>query len=218
MRELPAETFGRVISLNMTDLLFFVSSSTVGRFHDVESVHRYLPIPEEIVHSTDHYRVHKMVKAYYESLIPEGHTYFMGDFSLRKGSNIYGLIFGSNSLLGLKKFVDACWRVDDRTGEANYSIDREDFDNPTPLLFDLKPHKVDIFEQALKGLILDGRLATNRDVVEYTLRNGMLCSHAREVLRLLAKEGIIESAVPISYGSVQKTAKPIRIVPKEGRK
>lgn len=104
LRELPAETFQSILSLSTTDLIFFVSSSIARRFHHVEVVHRLLPIPEETVHATEHYRAHKMVKAYYESLVPNECNYYLGDFSLQKEKNIYGLIFGSHSLRGLEKF------------------------------------------------------------------------------------------------------------------
>lgn len=218
VRELGEDTFRSIVALPMTDLLFFVSSSTVERFHHVEEVHRLLPIPEDIIHATPHYRVHKMVRSYYESLLRPDQKYYLGDFSLRREQNIYGLIFGSNSLRGLEKFVATCWGIDSKTGEANYSIDGEDLDNPTPSLFGFKPLKIEAFERALRKLLLDHRLTNNWEILEYSLRNGMLGKHAKAVLRALVNEGILEEVIPLSFDSVKDGIRSVRFKPRKGVK
>ena len=198
--QLPIPTFLSITELDMTDLIFFVSSSTFRRFHDLPEIKKYLTIPEDMIHTTDYLRIHKLVRLYYESQLPAGKEYFMGDFSLKKDANIYGLVFGSNHLLGLYKFVSTCLELDGKTGEANYSIDREKTDDSNLWLFPPPPPaKVTIFQEDLAQLIKSGHLSTNRAVLEYYLKNGMLCKHARPVLQALKAEGWIESVVAISY-------------------
>ena len=199
LRELPVNTFLSIVALDMTDLLFFVSSSTLVRFHELPEVRAYLPIPEDMIHGTEYYRIHKAVKRYYESQIPQEKEYYMGDFSLKKDANIYGVVFGSNHLLGLQKFVSTCWELDGKTGQANYDIDRESIDDSIPYLIPPVPRKVSFFQRVLASLVKNGQLRTNRDILEYYLTNGMLCRHAKPVLTKLKAERLIEKAVPISY-------------------
>jgi three-Cys-motif partner protein len=198
--QLPVPTFLSITELEMTDLIFFVSSSTFRRFHDLPDIKKYLQIPEDMIHATQYFRIHKLVKRYYESQLPAGKQYFMGDFSLKKDANIYGLVFGSNHLRGLDKFVATCWELDGKTGEANYSIDREPMEDSNLLLFPLPPPlKIAIFQEALTNLIKSGQITTNRGVLEYSLKNGMLARQAKEVLRKLKADGLIETAVSVSY-------------------
>ncbi len=199
LSEMPIKTFLSIVALDRTDLLFFISSSTVVRFHDLEEIKRLLPIPEGLIHTTEYCRIHKLVRAYYQSQVPAGREYYMSDFSLKKDANIYGVIFGSNHLRGLDKFVRTCWKLDEKTGQANYDIDRENIDDSVPYLIQPVPKKVSLYQDALALLIKNGTLHSNRDVIVHYLTNGMLCSHAKPVLAKLRAEGVIEKAVPISY-------------------
>ena len=218
LRELPINTFLSIAALEMTDLLFFVSSSTVVRFHDLDEIKRHLPIPEDLIHTTEYYRIHKLVRQYYQSQIPEGREYYMGDFSLKKDANIYGVVFGSNHLRGLDKFVSTCWELDGKTGQANYDIDRESIDDSIPYLIAPIPRKVSLFQEALASLVKNGLLRNNRDILEYYLMNGMLCRHAKPVLAKLKADGFIEKSVPISYSVAgRKDPKAIMLIKKELR-
>ena len=216
LSEMPARTFLSIVALDRTDLLFFISSSTVVRFHDLEEIKKLLPIPDGLIHTTEYYRIHKLVRAYYQSQVPAGREYYMSDFSLKKDANIYGVIFGSNHLRGLDKFVRTCWKLDETTGQANYDIDRENIDDSVPYLIQPVPRKVSLYQDALALLIKNGKLRTNKDVLVHYLTNGMLCSHARPVLAKLRAEGVIEKSVPISYASAAGKSNQRAIVLKKG--
>ena len=66
---------------------------------------------------------HRAVVEHYRHLA--GGRIFFGSFSIKKGANIYGLIFGSAHPLGIEKFLRVCWKVDPVRGEANFDIDDE---------------------------------------------------------------------------------------------
>ena len=84
-----------------------------------------------------------------------------------------------------------CWKNDPERGEANFDIDD---DNIIPDQLDLfsgevrRPKKVDLFERGLGEKILSKELQNDQDVYLFTLENGFIPSHAREVIKLLIKE------------------------------
>ncbi|MFO7903844.1 MAG: hypothetical protein R6U98_14365, partial [Pirellulaceae bacterium] len=59
-------------------------------------------------------------------------------FTLKKGANIYGLVFGSKHPLGVEKFLDLAWSKNEINGEANFDIDK-DVHKSLPTLFDSLP-------------------------------------------------------------------------------
>ena len=123
IKQITDDTFNELINFPATDFMFFISSSTLKRFLSVEEVRQYFPnmSPTEIkeVPATD---VHRFVCQYYQKLVPSGKDFYLAPFSIKKRSNIYGIIFGTGILRGLEKFLRVCWNQDNVSGEANYHI------------------------------------------------------------------------------------------------
>jgi len=109
--------------------------------------------------------------------------YFLAPFSIRKGANIYGLIFGSNNPVGMEKYLDAAWSLDKNTGEANFNIDNDKILSGQLSFFpeDNVVKKVDIFERNLLQWLKEER--TNEEVYLFTLMNGMRKTHTTEILK-----------------------------------
>ena len=117
----------------------------------------------------------------------------MTSFSIKKKTNIYGLIFGSNHPLGLEKFLKVCWGVNPNIGDANFDIDEDNIERYTNTLFPVKPKKLTLFEEELEKEILNGKLKTEWDVYIFTLTNGFLGNiHAKTVVDKLKNEKKIE--------------------------
>ena len=138
-----------------TDILFFVSSSYIRRFADEPAIQNYFHMSAVELAASEYKSIHRHICEYFRSALPSGSDYHLAPFSIKKGSNIYGVIFGSGSLLGLHKFLEVCWELDGVTGEANYDID----DDPArfgqmsflPEMNVIK--KQDGFEQDLKDML-----------------------------------------------------------------
>lgn len=131
---------------------------------------------------------------YYRSLLPARQGYYLAPFSFKKGANIYGLIFGSAHLRGIDKFLDVAWRNDEVSGEANFSINRENI-RPEQLLLPMdeaKPNKVAVFESALEYLLRAGKLTNELMVMQVCFDYGMKRQHAAPVLAKLKREGAID--------------------------
>lgn len=188
------EVFQKLVNLPKTDFLFFFSSSYLRRFKDLPEFKKYID-DNRIIDFSDSKptQSHRIVYNYFKSLVTK-ESYFLGQFSIKKGSNVYGLIFGSNSHLGMRKFLDAAWKIDKFTGEANHDIDGDairigqlslDFDNSVN-----KIKKLYLYEQNLIGFLQ--RPKHNREVYVYSLEQGINIPNTNGILKKLELEDKIE--------------------------
>jgi hypothetical protein len=192
--------------LKQTDFLFFISSSYIKRFAEVEEFQKYLKIKKEDITGKSYYHIHRIVLNYYRSLIQESKSYFLAPFSIKKSSGVYGLIFGSNHTYGLEKFLTVAWKHDKLTGEANFDIDKERIDLAKPSLFKQFniPNKRQVFEQNLREKILGGELKTNYDTYLYTLNEGFLLKDANVVLKELKEKKKVSFNFPLITSRMHK--------------
>ena len=191
MKAISDKLFLQLLELPRTDFLFFIASSSIRRFEGHEYFQRYLQIPPGEITGAAFNDTHRAVTQYYRRLASEhGSTYYLGSFSIKKRGNIYGLIFGSRSPLGMEKFLKACWKEDPQRGESNFDIDDDRINPRAPTLFDEmnRPSKRTKFEDSLIESILNGDLRTDSDVYVRTLQEGFLPIDGRLVLQSLIKE------------------------------
>ncbi len=191
LKHITRDVFTKLMDCRATDILFFISSSTIKRFAGEDCIDQYLPgISKEQIDKLDAGHIHRFVcNEYYRKLVPKGKEYYLAPFSIKKDSNVYGLIFGTNSLYGLEKFLRVCWNIDPNTGEANYNIDREAFWDEKTLFKELDTvKKKEEFQRNLKAK-LQRKSMTNRDIYKYCVENGFLPKHVNEMLTALRKNG-----------------------------
>jgi three-Cys-motif partner protein len=180
------EVFRFLITAPRTDFIFFLSSFALHRFRD------HPAIKIKIGQVEDSYDVHRVAYEWYSALTPK--SAYLGRFSIKKGSNIYGLIFGSQHPLGAHKFLEVAWKNDEIRGEANFDIDRENIAADEPLLpMDfLRPKKVQAFEADLETALRAGKIHDEAALVHYCIAAGMTGQHAKPVLQKLKMDGAIE--------------------------
>ncbi|HEY5039568.1 MAG TPA: three-Cys-motif partner protein TcmP, partial [bacterium] len=173
VKQFPPQIFDRLRRLQTTDVMVFMSSSYAWRFQDEPEMQRHLAT-KKIFEDTPFYDAHRAVVEYFRSLIPVGERYYLAPFSIKKGSNIHGVMFGSSSLKGLEKFLEAAWHLDDRTGEANFDIDREgSFSLPGELPMEWgETKKVQVFHSELSANILGKLLQSTADIYRFALERG----------------------------------------------
>ena len=193
IKQITHDIFEELISFPATDLMFFISSSILKRFIIVDGVRQYFPTmsPAEIrkLPATD---VHRYVCWHYQKLVPLGREFYLAPFSIKKGANIYGIIFGSVKLLGLEKFLKVCWNQDSVSGEANYDIDDDMVREGETLFKELNiPRKIDLLGNQLVKFLQDFR--SNNELYKFTLENGCLPIHTCEILKELQKNGRLEA-------------------------
>jgi hypothetical protein len=143
-------------------------------------------------------------------LIPEGKSYYIAPFSLKKRAGLYGLIFGSGNPFGIEKFLRTCWKIDPLRGEANFDIDNDKIQEGQIDIFTgtiQKPKKIEKFESELAENILKKIITNDRELYLYTLNNGFIPSHSRKVIRELIKnDKIYKNNLNISYKVFRRNA------------
>lgn len=195
IKHISEQVFKYLINTKRTDFLFFISSSTIKRFCEHPNIMQHINLSIEEVEKKPYHQIHRLVLEYYRSLIPVNKELYLAPFSLRKGSNVYGLIFGSSHVLGIEKFLITCWKLDPERGEANFDIDNDKIKEGQ---FDIfsgeldKPKKVESFETELSEKIINQSLKTDREIYLFTITNGFLPAHAKEVIKKLETKNKIE--------------------------
>ena len=205
--QVTPEVFRKLVNSPTCDFLFFLSSSTLHRFHD------HPAIKQKIVRPDDYYHVHRAALEYYRSLLPSNQNHYLAPFSIKKGANIYGLIFGSVHPLGIDKFLEVAWRKDEFSGEADFPINRENI-RPDQLLLpmsEVQPSKITAFESELEELLRGGRLSNEVDVMRVCFEYGVKRQHARPVLTKLKREGVIDIEFHVPDVQRLRSPRPIRM-------
>jgi hypothetical protein len=158
--------------------------------------------------------VHRAVVNYYRSRIPAGNNLFLGSFSIKKRSNIYGLIFGSHHPLGIHKFLQVAWAADGIAGEANFDIERDNIGPEEGILaLDvMRPNKIREFEQELEAALRSGKLRSEADLVRFCIEAGMTCQHSSSVLKKLKKAQTIGLEFQVPDVRKMKTPRAIRLI------
>jgi len=197
IKGVPDNVFKALISLNGTDFLFFIASSFFKRFKDLAEFKQYIDTTDYITDNTPYSDMHRAIASMYRSFIPSDEEYYLIPFTIKKGANIYGLIFGTRSLLGASKFMKICWDIDSERGEANFDIDNDNLPSKPGDMGDLfkdneKSQKVTLFQAELENKLLGGKFATDKQIFVYSLESDVLpTKHAKPVVTRLIKEGRI---------------------------
>lgn len=163
--------FLKLVTSPLTDFIFFISSSFIRRFRDVDAVKSYIDTNKLDFEEKKPKECHRIIADYFRNLIPADKEYYIHHFTIQKGTNYYGLIFGTSHSLGMEKFVKVCWAEDENSGGSNCNIDN-DFEKGS-LFYDLTntTKKIKIKEK-LKQLILNGQIKSNVDGLKWVLAHG----------------------------------------------
>lgn len=184
------ENFNTLLRLKQTDFLFYISSSFFNRFNKEEEFAKHLDIEEKDLKENPYNFIHRIVLEKYRSLIPSSSQLKIFPFSIKKGANIYGIIFGSEHILGVEKFLQIAWKKNSINGEADYDIDKDNVKNQLVLNFEnpnnsKKLTKIEAFEENLEKFIKSRGTVTNIQLYYFTYENGHISEHTKKVLRNL---------------------------------
>lgn len=199
------ENFDTLLKTEKTDFLFFISSSFFKRFNTIDEFNRHLEITEEELNKNPYNFIHRIVLEKYRSLIPDNSTMQIFPFSIRKGANIYGIIFGSKHILGVEKFLKIAWNKNKINGEANFDIDK-DIVKAQPTLFPQFKQltKIEKFENNLEEFIESKKTVTNIDLYYFTYISGHIAEHTNKWLRANKNKKVSYSGhTKISWDSVK---------------
>ncbi len=206
IKQITEEIFLDLTKFHRTDFMFFISSSAFKRFASDTSFQKYFPdIDIQKLSMTSQSEMHRLILQYYKSKIPNDSQLKLYPFTIKKGRNIYGLIFGSNHPLGIEKFLKIAWETNELNGEANFDID-EDWKSAQMLLFgNRKLSKKEKFQLELEEFILSKNEVSNKEVYDFTLENGHIINNALPVIKKLENKISYTGHHNISYNKCYKS-------------
>ena len=191
IKQVTEEVFSKLVSFPKTDFIFFISSSTIKRFKEFPAIQQYFDIKKINFDEARPKECHRLIKEYFEDMIPDGKEYYLHSFTIKKGSNYYGLIFGTSHSLGMEKFLKVCWEEDRLSGDSNCNIDN-DYEEGSLFYDESETQKKVAVKQELRNNILSGYINDNISGLKYALHHGCQPSVFVEVISELKTKGKVD--------------------------
>jgi len=180
------DIFLKLVESPKTDFIFFISSSYIKRFKDIDAVKNHIDTSKFTDDEKGFKESHREIAKYYKNFISDYREYYLHHFTIKKGANYYGLIFGTNHTLGMEKFLKVCWKHDKLAGESNCNInnDNEEYS----LFFDENSTaKKNQIREDIRNKIISSEIKDNISGLKYTIKKGGLAELYIEVIEELKK-------------------------------
>lgn len=195
-----------------TDFLYFVSASYFWRFGSREEFKVHLDIDMSEAKRAPYKFIHRSLIEQLRKKLPVSTKLRLYPFSIKKGANIYGIIFGASHPRAVDKFLSIAWKRNEINGQANFDID-EDAKKTQLHMFDAKKlTNMELFQLNVREKIISGAIVNNFELLDFAYEEGHLGSHAAIVLKAMKKQGIVAftgGSPGITYGTVYKNNKKI---------
>lgn len=187
-KQIDEDVFVELVNSPATDFIFFIASSFIRRFQTLPAVTKYFKENQIRFDESKPKECHRVIADYYRSLVPCDRDYYIHAFTIQKGKNYYGLIFGTNHSLGMEKFVKVCWRHDSMSGESNCNIDNDFL--PGTLFFEQdNSNKKSMVKDEIEKLIVERAITSNIQGLQYALKHGCEPKLFVEVISQMKKAG-----------------------------
>ncbi len=202
IKEVTKDIFKNLFKIPKTDFIFFISSSSVKRFFDQDEFQEVWWMNREDIKKSELKNIHRIITEEYKQLAPQ--DAYVIPFTLKKETNIYGLIFCSKHILAADKFLHIAWKENFLNGEANFDIDEDEQQQLS--LLEKKLTKIEAFENRLEKEILARKITNNINAYKFTISNGFLPKHAKKVIIKLKNDDHIkfDGRLTLTYKSCIK--------------
>ncbi|MEX2592798.1 MAG: three-Cys-motif partner protein TcmP [Anditalea sp.] len=201
---ISAEFILKLENLKTTDWLLFVSSSYFKRLGNTDEFKKIVEFKPEELAKIKYSNIHKMVLDKVKAILSTNTELMLFPFSIKKGANIYGVIFGATHLRAVDKFLEISWKKNEINGEANFDIDEDQSKAQFEIFSTKKLTKIEKFKEELKVQILNGSIKNNKEALIFTYETGNFYRNANQLLKKLKKSGDVfyEGKTPgISYNN-----------------
>ena len=172
-----------------TDFLYFVSASYFWRFGNRSEFKVHLDIDMSEAKKDPYKLIHRNIIEQLRRKLPPNTELKLYPYSLRKGANIFGIIFGASHPGAVDKFLSLAWKRNESNGEANFDIDNDEVKSQLVLFGNKKLTKIEEFKQNVKQKILSGEIRDNFELLKYVYNEGDIGRHAAECLKDLKRSG-----------------------------
>ncbi len=195
-----------------TDFLYFVSASYFWRFGDSKEFKVHLDIDMAAAKKDPYNFIHRNIIAQLRKKLPVNTKLRLYPFSLKKGPNIHGIIFGASHPRAVDKFLSIAWKRNETNGEANFDIDDDKKKSQLSFFGDKKLTKIEEFKQDVRDRILQKEITNNFELLEFVHSEGHIGTHASECLKEMKKKGEIDYkgiSPLVTYDNVHKSKKKV---------
>ncbi len=214
VRFLSPRYLEKLEGMRQTDFLCFLSASYLWRFGEIEEFKKHMDLDMDLLRREGYKAAHRSVVKQLKDKLGPNTRLRLYPFSLQKGSNIYGLIFGASHRLAVEKFLDIAWTVNNINGEANFDID-DDVPKRQGNLFEANLTKIEAFEESLRNKVLTHEIRNNSQAYDFCHSEGHPGKHASELLIRMKKAGEItfdgRSAL-VNYRQIYKNQRIMEFV------
>lgn len=174
--------------IRQTDFLYFASASYLWRFGDVKEFKTHLDIDMTETKKESYKFIHRSIVKQLRQKLPANTKLKLYPFSLKKGANIYGIIFGASHPRAVDKFLSIAWKRSPINGDANFDIDDEESKKQGSLFENRQLSKIESFQQSVRGKVLAEEITNNFELFDYALEEGHIGTHAADELRKMKKD------------------------------
>jgi len=198
--------------LNTTDFLYFVSSSYFKRLGETEEFKKHVSLDIELLRNNPYRFIHRNVIEQLRKKLPANSRLKLYPFSLKKGANIFGIVFGAKHPLAVDKFLNIAWKRNPINGDANFDIDQDSAKEQYDLWGNKKKTKIEEFQEKLRTKVLSGEIKNNYDALPFAHNEGHIGNHADKILREMKKKGEINydgTSPLVTYENVFKNHKKV---------
>lgn len=195
-----------------TDFLYFVSASYFWRFGDSKEFKVHLDIDMSAAKKDPYRFIHRNIIEQLRKKLQSNSKLKLYPYSLRKGANIHGIIFGASHPRAVDKFLSIAWKRNETNGQANFDIDNDKTKSQLLLFGDKKLTKIEEFKHNVRDKILKKEIKNNFELLDYVYDEGHIGKHASECLKEMKKNGELdyEGTSPlVTYENVYKNKKKI---------
>lgn len=197
---------------SQTDFLYFVSASYFWRFGNSDEFKIHLDI-DMVAAKQDPYKfIHRNIIDQLRKKLPPKTKLKLYPFSLKKGANIHGIIFGASHPRAVDKFLSMAWKRNETNGEANFDIDDDKKKSQLSFFGDKKLTKKEEFKQNVRHKILSKEITTNFELLNFAYDEGHIGNHASECLKEMKRKGEVDYdglSPLVTYENVYKSNKKI---------
>lgn len=170
-----------------TDFLYFVSTSYIWRFGNKKEFKIHLEIDISEAKKNPYKFIHRSIIEQLRKKLPADTKLKLYPFSLKKGANIYGIIFGASHPRAVDKFLRVAWNRNPINGDANFDIDDDALKNQGVLFGNQPLKKIEAFQKNVRDKILTKEITNNFQLFDYALEEGHIGTHAADELRRMKK-------------------------------
>lgn len=210
---LSEKYFMELEKTSQTDFLYFVSSSYFWRFGKSDEFKIHLDIDMDEAKKNGYKKIHRTITRELRNKLPVYTKLKLYPFSLRKGVNIHGIIFGASHPRAVDKFLSIGWKRNGDNGDANFDIDDEAGNVQLDLFVGQKLSKIESFKQEVCDRIREGVIKNNFDMLNFVYEQGHIGKHAADCLKDMKSKGEISfigsSSPSVTYDNVFKNKKKV---------